>query len=59
MIAPNFDEYIPWIEKYRPKEISDVIDQNHITKFLKSSAIKKNVKFNFLWFARYRKHLLF
>ena len=41
MIAPNFDEYIPWIEKYRPKEISDVIDQNHVTKFLKSEVQSK------------------
>ena len=43
MIAPNFDEYIPWIEKYRPKEISDVIDQNHVTKFLKSEVQSKKM----------------
>ena len=35
MIEQNFIKYIPWIEKYRPKLISDIIDQNHVTKFLK------------------------
>ena len=43
MIAPNFDEYVPWIEKYRPKLISDVIDQNHVTKFLKLEVNSKKM----------------
>jgi replication factor C subunit 2/4 len=37
----NLKKNIPWVEKYRPNTIDDILDQNEITKVLKK-CIKKN-----------------
>lgn len=43
MKPPNYNEYIPWIEKYRPNKIYDVVDQNHVTTFLNNEIKNKNL----------------
>ena len=37
----NLKGNIPWVEKYRPNTIDDILDQNEVTKILKKS-IKRN-----------------
>ncbi|PVU90209.1 hypothetical protein BB561_004981 [Smittium simulii] len=43
MTATKTDDQLPWIEKYRPKNISDIVSQDRVVNVLQSSIEKKGL----------------
>ena len=46
----ELNKNIPWVEKYRPKTIDKILDQNKVTKMLQKSLNNKSSIPNLLFF---------